>query len=73
MPQAKYTVSILSIVNFFLHENGAIALRNLHTIYCFENLKLAQYIVLFMLNATAQAVSRRKFFDVYVSSTSIDG
>lgn len=28
-------------------------LKNLHTIYCFVNLKLTQYIVKYILNITA--------------------
>ncbi|ENK0838373.1 hypothetical protein AB2Z22_001715 [Clostridium botulinum] len=31
----------------------AVALKNLHTIYCFANLKLTQYIVGFIFSATA--------------------
>ena len=33
--------------------NGAVALRKLHTTYCFANLKLAQYVVVFNLSTTA--------------------
>jgi len=36
-----------------LVNEGAVALKNLHTIYCFANLKLTQYIVGFILSATA--------------------
>ena len=35
---------------------GAVALRKLHTTYCFTNLKLAQYIVVFNPSATAPKV-----------------
>ncbi|KAJ49162.1 hypothetical protein CTM_24568, partial [Clostridium tetanomorphum DSM 665] len=38
---------------YFNSKNGAVALRNLHTIYCFASLKLTQYIVGFFLSATA--------------------
>ncbi len=34
-------------------KKGAVALRNSHAIYCFGSLKLKQYIVEFILSATA--------------------
>ncbi|KOR25767.1 hypothetical protein ND00_13310 [Clostridium sp. L74] len=36
-----------------MNKNRAVALRNLHTIYCVMNLKLTQYIVGFILSAIA--------------------
>ncbi|MCW6062571.1 hypothetical protein LAV35_02750 [Clostridium sporogenes] len=43
------------------NEEGAVALKNLHTIYCFANLKLTQYIVVFILSATAPFKKLPKF------------
>ncbi len=41
-----------------LANKGSVALRNLHTIYCFASLKLTQYIVGFILSVIASFVSK---------------
>ena len=44
---------------------GAVALKNLRTIYCFTSLKLTQYIVGFILNATAPLLFIKRYIDIY--------
>lgn len=50
--KANFEVWLFAIARNVIND-GAVTLRNLHIIYCFANLKLAQYVVVFILNMTA--------------------